>query len=548
MRETDPEKSRRTSDAGRRATRLVLFVFGFLAAYFTGLFPPFFNPNELSRFQAVVAMAEWKTFAIDDAVAALGDHEDKASSGGRLYSNKAPGLAFAAYPAYGALRLFLPAPTLESSGKLFYFLRLVTVSLACLLALRRFAARLARLGGHPAAAPLVTLAVALGTPFLFYARSFFAHAWTASLLFLAWDLLRQSEELAARWPLRWAAGAGLLAAWAVISEYTVVPIAVLFAVRAAARPEWRRLAAFALAAAVPLVLLLLYNDACFGSPFTLSSAREADPGYAELARRGAFGLGAPSLQIALDFLFDPARGVLLFSPFLLWFFPGIVRWWRSGEDRADCAFVLAAVALFFVALTGYPNWHGGWSLGSRYLLPAVFFAALPIARALETPLSRGLFLAAAAFSVAGHFVLTATWAHLPPDLAWPAATSAPWFLQRGWIAQNLGTLFGATGAVTLVLPALVTAMAVVSAARAARPTRPAVLVAVLVGLAPLVALLLRPPELSYPGRLWRAALFGVFSGQDPGREELRAVALEAATPEEQRRAVGMWRAYGPPPP
>ena len=37
----------------------------------------------------------------------------------------------------------------------------------------------------------MTFAVAFGTPFLFYARSFFAHAWTASLLFLAWDLLRE---------------------------------------------------------------------------------------------------------------------------------------------------------------------------------------------------------------------------------------------------------------------------------------------------------------------------------------------------------------------
>jgi hypothetical protein len=539
------------TDAARRSARraigLVFVTFGFLTVYFTGLFPPFFNPNELSRFQTVVSMAEWKTFSIDQAVAALGDHEDKAASGGRFYSNKAPGLAFAAYPAYRVLRLFLPAPTPESSARLLYFLRLVTVSLVCWLALRRFAARLGSLGGHPAAAPLVTLAVALGTPFLFYARSFFAHAWTASLLFLGWDLLRKSEERAARWPVGFAAGAGFLAAWAAISEYTVAPIALLLALRAALRPDGRRLAGFALAAAVPLALLLLYNAACFGSPFTLSSAREADPAYAELARQGAFGLGAPSLHVAWRYLVDPARGILLFSPFLLWFFPGVVRWWRSGEDRADCAFALAAVTVFFVVLTGYPNWHGGWSLGSRYLLPAVFFAGLPIARALESPISRGLLLAAVAFSVGAHFVLTATWVHLPPDLAWPAGTSAPWFLQHGWIAQNLAALLGAAGAVTLLLPALLTVLALLAVARASRPTRPALPVALLIGLAPLVALLLRPPELSYPGRLWRAAQLGVFSGRDPRREELRAVALEAATPEEQRRAMTMWRVFGPRP-
>ncbi len=534
--------------SARRATGLVVLTFGFLAVYFTGLFPPFSNPNELSRLQTVVSMAEWKTFSIDQAVVALGVHEDKAASGGRFYSNKAPGLAFAAYPVYRALRLVLPAPTPASSGRLLYLLRLVTVSLVCALALRRFAARLELTGAHPAAAPLITLAVGLGTPFLFYARSFFAHAWTASLLFLAWDLLRRSEERPGRGALACAAGAGLLAGWAAISEYTVAPIALLLAARAVARPDRRRLAAFALAAAAPIGLLLLYNQACFGSPFTLSSAREADPAYAELARQGAFGLGAPSLEIAWRFLADPARGVLLFSPFLLWFFPGAVRWWRSGKDRADCAFAVGVVAVFFVLLTGYPNWHGGWSLGSRYLLPAIFFAGLPIARALDGALSRALFLAAAAFSIAAHFLLTATWVHLPPELAWPAATSAAWFLAHGWVAQNLATIFGAAGVVTLAPPALLTIVAVAAAARAARPTRPALPVALLIGLAPLVALLLRPPALSYSGRLWRAAQLGVFSGRDPRREELRSVALEAATPEERRRAIAFWRAFGPPAP
>jgi len=52
-------------------------------------------------------------------------------------------------------------------------------------------------------------------------------------------------------------------------------------------------------------------------------------------------------------------GLLLFSPFLVWFFWGAWRWWRSGRDRADCVYVVAATSVFFVALTGYPNWRGG---------------------------------------------------------------------------------------------------------------------------------------------------------------------------------------------
>jgi hypothetical protein len=78
--------------------------------------------------------------------------------------------------------------------------------------------------------------------------------------------------------------------------------------------------------------------------------------------------------------------------------------------------------------------------------------------------------------------------------------------------------------------------------------RPALALAVLVGIAPLLVLLMRPPDPPYFGRLWRAGVLGAFSGRDDGREELGAVVLEAATPEERRMAIGVWRRLGPPTP
>ncbi len=393
----------------------------------------------------------------------------------------------------------------------------------------------------------MTLAVALGTPFLFYARSFFSHAWAAALLFLAWDALRRAES-AESGGSGAAALAGLCAGWAAISEYTVAPVALALALRVLAGRSPRRFAGFVLAAAAPLGLLLFYDAVCFGSPWTLSSAKEADPAYAALASRGVFGLALPSPRIALAYLVDPARGVLLFSPFLAWAPVGLARWWKSRRSRADWWFVVAAVAILFVSLCGYPNWHGGWSLGSRYLLPGVFFAALPIAWALETPLSRGLFLAATVFSVAGHALLTSTWVHFPREIPWPAATGSAWFLARGWVAPNLGSILGAGPALALLLPAALTVFAVWQTARAAAPTRPTVAIAALIGIAPLAALMLRPPELPYFGRLWRAGVLGAYSGRDDARRELGAVVLEASTPEEKRLALRVWRWLGPPTP
>src|SRR5262249_39402841 len=147
------------------------------------------------------------------------------------------------------------------------------------------------------------------------------------------------------------------------------------------------LARFCLGALAPVALLLIYNFACFGSPWSLSSAHEAAPQYAEAARHGLFGVGPPSLRALLGFFFDPSRGLLLFSPFWIWAVPGFVAWWRSGQARRDCVFAVTAVAVSVVTLSGYAQWEGGFCLGSRYLVPLTFFAALGVPFALKSRVS-----------------------------------------------------------------------------------------------------------------------------------------------------------------
>lgn len=534
----------------RTACALVVGTFAFFCVWFTGFFPPFSNPNELSRFQAVAAFVETGSFSIDSQLAVLGDHEDKAAAGGRFYSNKAPGLAFAAIPVYRLLRVAFPPPD-SPTAPIFGLLRLFTVSLVCVLALARFARRLLLRRDWEPVAPIVTFAVAFGTPFLYYARSFFGHAWTASLLFLAWDSLDDSgdgavDESAVR-RHRGAVLAGLLAGWALISEYTVAPVALALAVRAATGTRGRRAAGrlllFAAGAAVPLALLLIYQAVCFGNPFLPSYAREAFPEYAELASRRFFGFELPSVKVALAYLFHPARGILLYSPFFLWVGVGFARWCRDRRRRADGFIALGGTVATFLLLAGYPNWHGGWALGSRYLLPLLFLTALAIPWALATPFSRGLFVVATVFSAATHVLVTFTWPHFPSDVHWPPATAA-WFLARGWVAPNPGTLLGAGAAVSLLLPLVAAAASLVVSVRAAKPLVPPAPVGLLLGIAPLVVLCFSPPPPSYGAQLWRAAVYGAYSGRDPGRNELRRVVEAAKTPLERRQAAGTWRVYG----
>ena len=511
--------------------------FALITVYFTGQFPPFANPNEISRLEAVYAFVEQGTFAIDQAIPVLGDHEDKAAAGGHYYSNKAPGLTFAAIPVYRFLRFFWPAPR-SAGDTIFILLRILVVSTVCVAALARF---LARLAPQPGAA-LVGLAIAFGTPFLFYSRSFFGHAWTASLLFLAWDLLRRAEE---REHSRRVVGtlllSGCVAMWAAISEYPAGPLVALLALRAFSGRSWARLILFLAGASLPIALLLAYNTACFGSPWILSSAREASPLYAGLVHEGFFGFGLPSPGIAVRMLASPARGLLLFSPFWCWALPGFVKWWRSGHDRADARFALVGCVAYFILMTGYSNWHGGWSLGNRYLLPILFLAGLSLPHALASPISRSLFLAATIFSVSIHFLLTASWPHFPPDFSWPVAAGSGWFLERGWAAPNLLSRFSVF---SLLVPAAVTVASALVALRSWTGAVSRSSAAVLAGLVLALPCLWIGREPAYGPRLWRAAVFGAYSGLDPRREELERVALSARTPAEMRQAAAAWRLYG----
>jgi hypothetical protein len=525
----------------RRAVAFIVAGFLLTALFFSGTFPPFFNPNEMSRWQLVVAFVETGRFEITETVARLGDHEDKAISEGRVYSNKAPGLSFAAVPAYHALRLILPPPRPGTFDPLFRLVRFLTVTAAVAAALWRFGLR----GAATPAGALPVFALAFGTNLLFYGRSFFAHAWTAALLFLSLELIRVSEEGEARGrELGILAAAGFLAGWSAISEYPTAILAALLFLRAAWRRPIRRAAAFAAGAAVPLGLLLAYNAAAFSSPWVLSTSREADPAYAALAARGIFGVGLPDPGALWGYFLHPARGLLIFSPFWIWAAVGFWRWGRSRRERPDFLLCLSATVLFLLVMSGYPNWHGGWSLSNRYLLPILFFAGLALPHALESRRSRIAFAAAAGFSAAAHFLLTAAWPQFPLDVPYPAAAGSLWFLARGWVADNLLSGLGVGG---LLIPLLATAAAGAAALSASGEGR-ALGGGAVAGALLFAATLAVAPEPPYSGKLWRAAVYSDYSGRDPSRRELAALIAAAATPVERRMAQRAAAMYGLPPP
>jgi hypothetical protein len=360
----------------RRWPIVLLVLLGVPQLLLVNFWPLFPSPNERARVYQALAVVDRGSLAIDDELAAHGGHEDVAVVGGRRFPNKAPGTLPLLLPGAAVARLIgAGEPAVELRWAL-YLGRLLAASVPALIAVALLARRLEV--EFPLGGPAAVAVFAVATPMLAASLLAFSHALTACLLLAGWLLLE------GRRPSPWQAlAAGLVLAWAATAEYpTAVPAAVIVAL-AARRLGWRGLATLAAGALPPLALLAAYDAACFGSPWTLSSAVEANAGFAGLASRGLFGIGWPSLSGLATLLLSLDRGLLVWAPVLV-----LALVAPFGRRRERGVGALAPAVARVLVMSGYPNAHGGWFPGPRYLLPVLPLLVVPLAAGLERASSR----------------------------------------------------------------------------------------------------------------------------------------------------------------
>jgi hypothetical protein len=153
----------------------------------------------------------------------------------------------------------------------------------------------------------------------------------------------------------------------------------------------RRSALWLLAgAAVPLAALLYYNLHFIGHVAGgYALARVPVNKFFHLSRSGLAGL-----------LISPARGLLIFTPFLVFLPLGLMQRLRTPGSRALAVALIFAVAAQFL-LYSQADWRGGVSWGPRWLtdpLPILVWMVAPAPLILRSR-ARGLLILAIAASV-----------------------------------------------------------------------------------------------------------------------------------------------------
>lgn len=423
-----------------------------LALLLVPVFPHFISPNEMSRWALAAAIVESGTIEVSSILPILGSRlEDLSEVDGRIYSNKAPGGTLVALPGYLAGRIFAGPPSAESLRGVLYAMRWAGSTLP-MLALALVMLKLARrYGASEDAIAFLLLTTLFGTVCFTYGLLLFSHALVASSLFLAWVLLFTVREE----PWRdYAAGA--LVGLAVLSEYPAVIPSTLLVLLSLRRRSPERLVRIILGGIPFALALAAYNTAAFGGPFQLSSGHERAGEFRELADSGLFGIGLPSPAILLRLLLDPSKGLLIFSPFLL-LAPAGWKQVKAALGRRALAALIAAPLSILIFYAGYPNWHGGWTVGPRYLVAALPFLCFPLAFAWRGKAAAVL----TGYSVTAVVVTSLAFPFVPGAFPFPWGSFAFPMIRDGLVGPNAMHLVSSS--LALVVPfalAIIAVMAV----------------------------------------------------------------------------------------
>lgn len=439
---TVPPTDRPRNDTRPSARWLVLVV---ALAY---LFPfPHFevlrSPNELSRLYQVRALVDDGVLHVNAQVKRYGRMGDLSERKGRMFPNKAPGISLLGAPVYAALRAVTGADV--SNRGLLWVLRLTLCMLPTLLLLtplRRWAARTC---GDGQAADAAVLVFALGTLAMPYSLLFFSHqlsAVFAAASFLLLERVRHGDDRGR------SAVAGLFAGLAVMTEYTLAPVAALLGLYLLlTAPRKPQAVSLFLLGALPCALgLFAYHQHAWGHPLSTGYQYVQNKTFASWHAQGFMGVAWPKLSSLAGNLFSPARGLFAFSPALLPAIVGLVVMRRA--DRAATRFVAALVAFYFFIAAAFLYQAWGWMLGPRHLTPLAPFLVAPLACAIAWlrvkqrqggvwSIGSGVLGGLAAASIVVNATASAVYPHIPEEFSAAMAHLVWPLIGEGYLPYNL---------------------------------------------------------------------------------------------------------------
>ncbi len=360
------------------------FIFIFIFFFITYAY--FFQGggwNQNCRVSLMRAMLHEQTFVIDSFLEPSTAHDiafdntgDWSYYDGHYYINKSPGLSMLGLIPF-AVAHYLTGTLFHLDSELqvlfsTYASTVFTVGICgALLCVALFYMISVVLRLPRPAALMLTFFFGLGTLVFSYATTLYSHVPAAFFSFVSFLLAMHAGRGGTRHVKKAALLSGLCASLAVFIEPSTVLMLGFVAVFLLSRGSGRKYLPLFLIGCVPCGLLqCLYNAVCFGGPFESSYAYAND---AVMVRINGRLFGVPRFMTMIEMLFLPYRGLFVTSPVMLMALPGAVLFLKEKKFRAEALFFIMVSLGFFVYMAGFHAWHGGFTVGPRYLLPAFPF-------------------------------------------------------------------------------------------------------------------------------------------------------------------------------
>lgn len=408
------------------------------------------------RYRDLYGTVHGGLFVNDMALVCTDENLEPPRCTGRLYPAKAPGTALLGVVPLAVARAMALVPE-GAQGEVVatWVARTFGVMPLALMALGVVGWLLLRSGVSGRQAAASVLATGLGTSYFSYGVNFVGSALAGSVLVIGAALLVVAQTRP-RGQI-WAACGGFVAAWAVLFEYHAAIAVAWMALWVLLKASRRRLVwGFAAGAGVVAGIHAVLHIAMFGSPlgtghFFLASAHNRTSQSA-----GFLGLDGFHLESLAAHLFDPYMGLVPLMPWLVVAAAGLLARRSARTQRPSTAAPGGWVGLFFGMVLAYLlfvscldryRMMNGWSIGPRYLVPAVLplaaLAGLGWARlAAVRPLLGALVSGLAMASMVMVSAVTVAFAHPPSKLNNAFGDFAVPLLMEGHGVRNFGLELG----------------------------------------------------------------------------------------------------------
>lgn len=425
---------------------LILLLSLFLITYFNHFHKDWPNPNETVRLYLALSIVERGEFNIDNEINKYGVIWDRAVYKNKTYSDKAPGVSFAAVPTLYISKIIhkhilKKTPSLKTS----YILAILSTSVLLTLISLVFLLKLFDIYNLSFSTSFISLlTLVTGTYAGTYSMLFFGHQFSSALLFISFVLI-EIYIRKKRNPF-YVIFAAFLTSYAFISEYPTIFLSVIMFFYLLVETKEKRVILYSLSAIIPVLLLMYYFNTCFGSPFSTGYQHLDSETFARIHKEGLLGFKYPSLKAIGGLLFGSQRGLLFFSPVLLLSFFYLLK---SGLKSGLTRFILIMSFTYLFLISSFGYWIGGDAAGARHLMPLNYFLIIPIAFFLEerqkNPLIMSIFFGLLFVSIHNIVVTNISWPFFPPQFLNPLGDFAYIIVNDGYITHSISNLFGIYG-------------------------------------------------------------------------------------------------------